>query len=104
MQEPLKNTEHTKRPREGQREQTEDDPPGIVIAVDKDKRYGIIKTVAGRDIYFTDEAVLHDDFDRIEIGTAVRYVEQPTDDGPRASTVEIVEKKGPAMAKPAPGN
>lgn len=103
MQEPLENKEHTNRLREGQREHTEDDPPGIVIVVDKEKRYGIIKTVAGWDVYFNDEAVLHDDFGRIEIGTAVRYVEQPSDDGPRASTVEIVEEKGPAMAKPGSG-
>ncbi|MFO8027098.1 MAG: HPF/RaiA family ribosome-associated protein [Opitutales bacterium] len=95
--------EHTERLREGQREHSEEDVPGTVIVIDKDKRYGIIKTVAGRDIYFTDKAVLHEDFDRIEIGTAVRYVDQPGDDGPRASTVEIVEKKGQAMARPGPG-
>ena len=93
--------EHTERLRENQREYSEEDQPGTVIVIDQEKRYGIIKTVTGRDIYFTDNAVLHDDFDRIEIGTAVRYEDQPGDDGPRASTVEIVEKKGQPMAKPS---
>ena len=93
--------EHTTRLREDQREHAQEDQPGTVIVIDQDKRYGIIKTVAGRDIYFTDNAVLHDDFDRIEIGTAVRYEDQPGDEGPRASTVEIVEKKGQPMAKPS---
>ena len=93
--------EHTERLRQDQREHSEEDAPGTVIVIDQDKRYGIIKTAAGRDIYFTDSAVLHDDFDRIEIGTAVRYEDQPGDNGPRASTVEIVEKKGQPMAKPS---
>jgi len=94
--------EHTERLRESQRESTQEDAPGTVIVIDKEKRFGIIKTVSGRDIYFTDNAVLHDDFDRIEIGTAVRYEDQPGDEGPRASTVEIVEKKGQPMANPSP--
>lgn len=91
--------EHTGRLREGRREYTQEDQPGIVIVIDKEKRFGIIKTVAGRDVYFADKAVLHSDFDRIEVGTAVRYEDQPDDDGPRASTVEIVEKQGRPVAE-----
>lgn len=90
---------HVERLRDTRREHTEENQPGTVIVIDKEKRFGIIKTVAGRDVYFADKAVLHDDFDRIEIGTAVRYVDQAGDDGPRASTVEIVEKKGQPMAR-----
>ncbi|HKK18455.1 MAG TPA: HPF/RaiA family ribosome-associated protein [Opitutales bacterium] len=93
--------EHVAKLREDERESFDDeDAPGIVTVIDKAKRYGIIKTVAGRDIYFADKAVLHDDFDRIEIGTSVRYEDQSGDEGPRASTVEIVEKKGEPMVKP----
>ncbi len=92
--------EHTERLRGDQRESAEEDQPGTVIVIDKKKRFGIIKTMAGRDIYFADKAVLHDNFDRIEVGTAVRYEDQPGYEGPRASTVEIVEKKGQPMAKP----
>jgi len=91
--------EHGERLREARRDASQEDAPGIVIVIDKEKRYGIIKTVEGRDIYFTDKAVLHDDFERIEIGTAIRYVDQPGEDGPRASTVEIVEKKGQPIAR-----
>ncbi|MFP4260973.1 MAG: hypothetical protein ACLFS1_07830 [Opitutales bacterium] len=107
MQEPLETSlrklkERTERLREDRRQPAGEDPPGIVIVIDKEKRYGIIKTVAGRDIYFADKAVPHDDFDRIEIGTLVRYVDQPGGDGPRASTVEIMEKKGQPTTHPGP--
>lgn len=95
--------EHTERLRENQREHSDEDQPGTVIVIDKEKRFGIIKTVAGRDIYFTDKAVLHDDFERIEIGSAVRYIDQPGDNGPRASTVEIVEKQPQPMARSGSG-
>lgn len=93
MQDPSDNKKHSERLREEWREHTEDSPPGIVIVIDKDKRYGIIKTGAGRDIYFTDKTVPDSGFDRIEIGSAVRYVDQPSEHGPRASIVEIVERK-----------
>lgn len=95
--------EHVERLREGNRDTLdEEDAPGIVTIIDKEKRFGIIKTITGRDIYFADKAVLHDDFDRIEVGTSVRYEDQPGDEGPRATTVEIIEKKGEPMVKPGP--
>ena len=59
-----------------------------------DDGYGFIKTAEGRDIYFHRNAVLHHDFDRLTIGTAVRFAEKPGDDGPQASTVQVVDKPG----------
>ena len=37
---------------------------------------------------------LNDDFDRLEPGTGVRYVEEAGAKGPQASTVQIVDKPG----------
>ncbi len=56
--------------------------------------YGFLKTVDGRVLYFHQNSVLSDDFDRLEIGTGVRYVETMVDKGPQASTVQIVDKPG----------
>ncbi|MEJ2428230.1 MAG: HPF/RaiA family ribosome-associated protein [Deltaproteobacteria bacterium] len=68
-----------------------------VALVDKlfpEKDYGFLKTVDGRVLYFHRNSVLADDFDRLEIGTGVRYVETMGDKGPQASTVQIVDKPG----------
>jgi cold shock CspA family protein len=56
--------------------------------------YGFLKTVDGRGLYFHRNSVLSDNFDRLEIGTGVRYVEAMGEKGPQASTVQIVDKPG----------
>ena len=56
--------------------------------------YGFISTIDNRQIYFHENSVLHNDFKRLEIGTGVRYVEEMGDQGPQASTVQIVDKPG----------
>ena len=60
----------------------------------KDKGYGFVETLEGREIYFHRNSVLHDDFSRLDIGTGVRYVAADGDDGPQASTIQIVDKPG----------
>lgn len=93
--------EHSERMRDAQRRQIDkEDVPGVVTVIDPEKRFGIIKTVTGRDVYFNQGAVLNNDFDRIEIGTAVRYEDEPGDEGPRATTVQIVDKRGGPVAGP----
>jgi len=42
---------------------------------------------------------LNDDFDRLEIGTGVRFVEEPGEEGPQASTVQIVDKPGSRLSE-----
>lgn len=61
--------------------------------------YGFLKTVDGREIYFHNNSVLHSDFERLEIGTGVRFVEEVGEKGLQASTVEIVDKPGSRMSK-----
>ena len=38
--------------------------------------------------------MLQGDFPRLEIGTGVRFVEERGEEGPQASTVQIVDKPG----------
>jgi cold shock CspA family protein len=56
--------------------------------------YGFLRTVDGRQIYFHKNSVLHDDWDRLEIGTGVNFNEEMGTDGPRATSVQIVDKPG----------
>ncbi len=54
--------------------------------------YGFLKSREGRDVYFHKNSVLNDDFERLNIGTGVRYVEEEGEKGLQASTVAIVDK------------
>jgi len=64
----------------------------------KAKGYGFVETLEGRELYFHRNSVLHDDFSRLDIGTGVRYVAEDGDDGPQASTIQIVDKPGANLA------
>ena len=67
---------------------------GMVNKVFAEEGYGFIRSMDGRDVYFHRNAVLEDDFDRLDIGTGVRFVEEAGEEGPQASTVQIVNKPG----------
>ncbi|MEJ2633855.1 MAG: HPF/RaiA family ribosome-associated protein [Calditrichia bacterium] len=56
--------------------------------------YGFLQTVEGREIYFHRNSVIHNDFDRLEIGTGVRFVQEVGENGLQATTVQIVDKPG----------
>lgn len=71
------------------------DTMGLVTKLFRDEGYGFIKTVDdAQDIYFHQNSVLNDDFDRLEIGTGVRFFAEEGDQGMQASTVQIVDKPG----------
>ncbi len=67
---------------------------GLVNKLFPEEGYGFIRSTDGRDIYFHRNSVLGEDFPRLEIGTGVRFVEEPGEEGPQASTVKIVSKPG----------
>ena len=57
--------------------------------------YGFIKAIdTGKEIYFHRNSVTNNDFERIEVGTGVRYKEIEGEMGPQATTVQIVDKQG----------
>ncbi|AQT67872.1 Cold shock-like protein CspB [Anaerohalosphaera lusitana] len=71
---------------------------GIVTKIFADEDYGFIRTVdTGDDVYFHKNSVLHDDYDRLNVGTGVRFVVHMGEKGPQASSVEI-------EYQPKPGN
>ncbi len=55
--------------------------------------YGVIETSDGREIPFTRNSVVNYDFDKLEVGDSVRFVEVESDEGPAASTVHVEGKQ-----------
>jgi len=49
--------------------------------------YGFLETPEGREIYFHEHSVLGGGFDRLRVGSAVRFAEEMGERGPQASTV-----------------
>ena len=69
-------------------------PPQVrVNKLFPEEGYGFLETPDGAEIYFHRNSVLGAGFDRLEIGTEVRFVEEQGDQGPQASTVTIVGKQ-----------
>lgn len=56
--------------------------------------YGFLETPDGHEIHFHRNSVLHPGFDRLEIGTEVRFAEELGEKGVQASTVAIIGTPG----------
>ena len=66
-------------------------PHGVVAKVFHDRGYGFIEADGdGHEIYFHRNAILDAKFERVTVGTKVRYAEEDGDKGPQASTVYVV--------------
>jgi ribosomal subunit interface protein len=63
-------------------------PRGVVAVVMRD--HGFLRTPEGREIYFHERSVLRGAFARLRVGDAVRFAEEAGEEGPQASTVELV--------------
>jgi ribosomal subunit interface protein len=72
---------------------THDEPPeGRITRLFLSEGYGFIATSDGREIYFHRNAVLGEPFDCLEVGTAVRFAEEPGEQGPRATSVHVLSR------------
>lgn len=52
--------------------------------------YGFLETDEGTELYFHKNSVVNDSFNRLDIGSKVRYVSAMGDKGPQASTVDML--------------
>lgn len=79
-------------------------PPPIatVARILPEDGYGFLRTPDGREIYFHEHSVLRGGFRRLAVGAEVRFVEEPGDDGPQASTVRPL-RAGPGKKGAGPG-
>jgi cold shock CspA family protein len=76
---------------------------GIVVRLFRERGYGFLKEAEGdQEVYFQRSAVPNGDFDRLEIGTQVRYVPRMGEKGPQASTVKIIDKPGHRVSPDEP--
>jgi cold shock CspA family protein len=53
---------------------------------------GFIETADGREVFFHRNSVLDEAFDRLTVGSEVRFVEEMGEKGPQASTVRLIGK------------
>jgi cold shock CspA family protein len=86
------------------------EPRALVVRLFPERGYGFLKTPEGQELYFHRNSVLHGDFERLAVGTEVRFDESEGEEGPQASTVQIVNEPGvrlpdhgPAAVKPPRG-
>lgn len=76
------------------------DTTALVTKLFPEQEYGFLKTLDGQDIHFTRNSVIHNDFDRLEVGTGVRFEAVEDEQGIlHASTVQIVDKPGVGVGK-----
>lgn len=81
--------DHTRRLR-GEVKAHEGPPVGRVAKVFPERGFGFLESSDGREIYFHRNSVLNNGFDRLEVGTEVRFAEEEGDKGPQASSVTPV--------------
>ncbi len=66
----------------------------VVEKIFREQKYGFLRTLDGQQVYFHKNSVLHKHWERLTVGTAVRYTPEMGDKGLQASTVEPVDKPG----------
>ncbi len=87
--------EDAERRRRGQIKQHDVPAHGRISEIVPALDYGRIETADGRDIYFHCNALVGGDFDRLEVGDEVRFIEEMGEQGAQASTVHPVGKHHP---------
>jgi cold shock CspA family protein len=68
----------------------------MVEKIFRDQEYGFLRASDGQSVYFNRNSVLHDHWEHLKVGTAVRYTQEIGDKGLQASIVEPVEIRGTA--------
>ncbi len=74
----------------------------ILRLVRDDGGFGFIQSEDGREIYFNSRSVLHGQYFRLQVGMEVRYSEEAGENGPQASTVELVSSHRLGAFQPPP--
>jgi cold shock CspA family protein len=71
---------------------THEESLGQVVEIFPEGGYGFLETDDGRRIYFHRNSVLHGGFETLVPGTIVRFAEEQGEQGPQASTVQLVRR------------
>ena len=76
------------------------EPHGLVEKLSPEG-FGFIRSFDNREVYFHRNSVLHGDFERLSIGTEVRFEPEEGEKGLQASSVQIVAKPGVLSENPS---
>lgn len=59
---------------------------------------GFVETPDAREVYFHANSLVDDPFERLAIGDEVRFVEEPGESGPQATTVHLIGTHGHVLS------
>jgi len=71
----------------------EERPYGWVRKLVPEGGYGFLETPDGQEIYFHQNSVINENFNKLEIGTKVYFAQEMGEEGPQASTDRVVGKE-----------
>lgn len=69
----------------------EEPASGRVIRLEPALDYGFLQSEDGREIYFHRNSVVGGHFDKLDVGSVVRFAEEAGDKGPQASSVIVTK-------------
>ncbi|PSO78930.1 MAG: DNA-binding protein [Cyanobacteria bacterium QS_4_48_99] len=72
------------------KEHLQEEMAAVVSELFPEQGYGFLRSLQEEQIYFHRNSVLHNDFDRLEVGTGVQCLVEEGEQGSQASTVRIV--------------
>ncbi len=81
--------DYARRQRRGEAKRRATPNRGVVTQLFPYEGYGFLQTDDGREVYFHRHSVLDEAFDRLEVGSAVRFEEEEGIKGRQASTVAL---------------
>lgn len=62
---------------------------GRVVRLFPEEGYGFIEAADGQELYFSRENVVNPNFDRLEVGAEVQFLEEMANEGPQAKRVSV---------------
>ncbi len=83
--------EHTRKRRGNVKYHPMQESSAVVARLFSENGYGFIKTDHGREVYFHENSVLNNGFNRMSPGMGVRFEEEMGEKGPQASSVRIID-------------
>jgi len=89
----VRQIEDVERHMRGQVKQHVGESHGRVAKFMAGEDYGFIEAVDGSEVYFHRNAIVDGDFERLTVGSEVRFVEEEGDKGAQASAVRLVGKR-----------
>lgn len=82
------------RKRRGYTKQHQPSPHGRIRVVFPQQEFGFLETPEGKEIYFHKNSVRNGGFPYLKVGDEVRFHETEGNEGPQASTVELIAGQG----------